>query len=378
MKKQALFSWHFFRLKSKRKTLVKISSLFYMIFNMTCTGGDDSVSPPFRPEGWILLKLETQSSRQLVIADDKLYLCAGIDGLFRITHPADAVDDWEFLGLNNLGFGGVMDVVVLTDTLVVGVFAQGAFPDVAGIYRSVDDGTTWTISDHGFDRNKLRNGTGIVGRLTQSKLNPRKLLAGCIGELLVYSSSDFGLSWNLLLGPMGETKLQAVAFNSNDNALWAGGIGPNTGASLLYRSLDTGLTWQELFQQPHDQDLPANEVNDIVFDSVDDATVYVSSYRVILKSTDAGDTWVASFDTIDTDNFLNLSGNPVQSGELIACAGDSLYLTTDAGETWSAFQAKPKGQAFMNNMAVDWRKKILYVSAYNKADGLMRVYQLYF
>lgn len=342
---------------------------------------DSIVTPPEpRPEGWVSLGLEDKTVNRLVLAENWLFACAGKDGLYRIKHPASPGDEWQFLGLGDLdvvvpGLFGVTDLVAIEDTLIAAIWSGTETP---GIFRSVDDGVTWLVSDSGFVTDRSYPSSGVIRRLVRSPLNSHLLVAGCQGDRVIYLSENLGLSWRLSFsfGVGGEFSFRTVGLHPNQvNEIWAGGVIPNSGLPLLYRSDDSGNSWQKVLEHPHDPyDFP-DEVNDIAFDQENDNTVYVCLDRIIIKTTDSGANWFTSLDTVETGVFWNISTNPNAGNELIACATDSLYDTTDRGLIWTAFESAPGNQPPMKDMVIDWDRRILYVSTFNPSRG---VFELYF
>lgn len=365
-----------------RKKIMAI--LLCTFFSFRCDH-DKFVSPPQpRPEGWISLGLADKTINRLVLTGDWLYACANKDGLFRIKHPANPGDEWQFLGLGDLGVAvpglvGVNDVVSQNDTIIVGITSGNFLPEISGIFRSFDDGRSWVASDSGFVTDQIYTGTGVVRRLVQSSFNSSTVLAGCIEQYAVYQSDDFGSSWKSILSFEigGGYSFHVIGLHpTQEQEIWAGGaILGQLRKPLLYRSEDLGGTWKSVLEHPLDPyDFP-DEVNDIAFDPENEHSVYVCLDQIILKTTDSGANWVTSLDTLDMGVFWNISTNPHAASELNACATHSLYHTADWGVTWTTFESAPGNQPSMKDMVIDWARRILYVSTYNPSRG---VFQLYF
>lgn len=333
-------------------------------------------------EGWIALGLDDVQVNRLVLAGDWLYACASKDGLYRIKHPANEGDQWQFLGLADEriepGNFGIVDVVTLDDTIVVGNSGNFA-PDIPGIYRSIDDGRIWVASDSGFFKNEITS-SAFVRRLAQSPFDPRMLAAGCSFGPKVYISKNFGESWIPVFNfaPDAEALFSTIGFHPRIHGeIWAGGaVVPIYSNPILFRSTDLGETWNDVLNRPPDPNL-SDRINDIAFDPEDEQTVYVCMNRVILKTMDSGNTWTAS-DTL-LSGLHSLSLNPFNSQELIAGASDSLYHTLDGTQSWTVLETTPESvDTAMRTLAVDWQKRILYVATFSLLSPLKGVYKLYF
>lgn len=352
--------------------------LFCLLIILGCE--HEKILTPPRPEGWIALGLSNVSVNRLVLSGDWLYACAGKDGLFRTKRSAATEADWQYLGLGDLqvvepGTFGVIDVVALNDTIVAGVLVGTEQFQTSGIYRSVDDGNTWVPSDSGFV-----GSSGVVLKLAQSPLDPRMLAAGCIFGPKVYISKNFGGSWIAVFNfaPDTEALFSTIGFHPRfPDEIWAGGaVVPIYSNPILFRSTDSGETWNDVLKRPRDPNL-SNRVNDIAFDPEDEQTVYACMNRVILKTIDSGNSWTLS-DTLRSP-LHSLSLNPSNNQEFIAGAFDTLYHSLDGMQSWTVLETTPESvDTDMRTLAVDWQKRILYVATYSFISPLKGVFMLYF
>ena len=98
-----------------------------------------------------------------------------------------------------------------------------------GVFRSVDDGLTWTHTGPGLASPWVRC---VATRDTL------EVFAGCWGQGRGLSrSTDAGDSWNLITGPLGNISVTALAIDFNGDILIA------TMEKEIYRSTDDGETW---------------------------------------------------------------------------------------------------------------------------------------
>ena len=157
-----------------------------------------------------------------------------------------------------------------------------------------------------------------------------------------YRSTDGGATWEVMesLNALAQAGISSVEVNS-DGVLFA------CGANIfqkIFRSADHGLTWIG-------KTLPVNSPGlDIAIDPNDPNTVYVGlssiiglpTNNVILKSTDAGDTWT-TFNLISVlpvgYSVINLVIDPASSQTLFAIGAEGfsngkVVATFDGGTTW--------------------------------------------
>ena len=195
------------------------------------------------------------------------------------------------------------------------------------IYKSIDGGATWTSASVG------GSGGAPIAFITVDPLMPSTVYVmngGPSGSL--YKSTDGGRSWTVINpGPFYATVL--VADPSAKSTLYAilNGVG-------LSKSTDGGATWS-----PTGLAAPAIA---LAIDPANSSTLYASlvseTSQAVLKSTDAGQSWVM-VDTISAA----LPG-PVPFTRALVISGDaSIYVTTgggiyksaDGGITWAESDA---------------------------------------
>ncbi|MDG1900906.1 MAG: T9SS type A sorting domain-containing protein [Bacteroidales bacterium] len=184
----------------------------------------------------------------------------------------------------------------------------GAFPDVntAGIYRQEYD------------------------RMDQEALSRNASSSG-IWTPMGPSSSPGGYA--------GLGRINCVAFGLYDPYI----IYAGTPAGGLWKSFDNGLTWFALAQE-----LSSLGVSNIVVVEEDGVeTLYISTgdkdakvtWSIgILKSTDGGNTFVTTGFTVPTSDQItiwDLKADPMDHSRIFASTSLGVYLTTDAGATWS-------------------------------------------
>lgn len=357
-----------------RKRIERSLRLLFAIligFSMGCKHSTDAL----RPDNWQLLGLEEKLVSRLVLAGDYLYACAGRDGLFRLSTTKPHTG-WQYLGLADHRLertleSGVTDFASLNDFLLTSYIA-GYQLQMRGIYRSADNGATWQPSDSGMSVILEYPTTSLIMQIEPCPTNPQIILAGTTTSL-VYLSNDGGEFWQRVHGTPGAGAINyAIRFKSGASTeAWIGGE-TSRFAPFLLRSLNFGASWDRIDSLPslgpYGTD---NAVYDIAIDSENSSVVYVGMLGMIAKTNDTGTSWQKILGWEDgVQRNWNLAINPGSTKELFA-TGARLYRTTNGGGTWDKL-IPPNGRRALYALAVDWSKKILYVSAASPGNGIYK------
>jgi len=215
-----------------------------------------------------------------------------------------------------------------------------------GVWWTGDGGTTW--SDLTDDMPTL-----AVQSLAMAASNPDVIYAGT-GESFynvdtlngngILKTTDRGLTWTLLPSTMNDPRFNNVSrivvsptdpnlvVASATTGFYKTGINPT---SSIFRSTDGGANWTEVYNDP-------SRVQQIVVDPTDFNIMYAAVYGSgVLKSTDAGVTWVFANTGIgDLTGRFELAISPINSSYVFASsqggAGHSeLWASWDGGATWN-------------------------------------------
>lgn len=168
-----------------------------------------------------------------------------------------------------------------------------------GIYRSTDDGTSFTqvFAYTGWDQRKIletADGTLIVARENYEGTT----------EALVVRSTDGGDSWTDISGSL------TWDYNQIDLEESSGGI-YLTGYEGLFKSTDMGDTWTSINDLPGISSLTA--VDDVLF---------ANSYTEIYTTINDGATWTNISNGIEANNSIN---------DLEASSADAVYVVEENG-----------------------------------------------
>jgi photosystem II stability/assembly factor-like uncharacterized protein len=169
-----------------------------------------------------------------------------------------------------------------------------------GVYRSLDGGHTWTFAG-------LRD-SHHIGRIVIHPHNPDVVFVAALGHLWgpnaergLYRTRNAGRTWEKVLGIDNDTGIVDVAIDQDGRTLFAaayqrrrrawGFVGGGPG-SALYRSLDSGETWQKL-----DGGLPTGTLGRIgveISKSHPDIVYAIVEHKTaggVYRSNDRGLTW---------------------------------------------------------------------------------------
>ncbi len=219
-----------------------------------------------------------------------------------------------------------------------------------GMFRSTDDGATWTVIQDG-----LGYGQTTVTGLT---LVGTKLFASTLAG--VVRSTDGGNSWSTVTGT-GDINDATSSIAAHDSTIlvgWAGGIIRSTdgGNTWIWPGTDgpsySGLVWSIVMDSTYSyigtqngvllstdrgvtwdsvgNGLPLNKVLSL---AVADTDLYATSFNNgVYASTDNGKNWTYAANGIVGSDVTSVSGDG--SNVYAVFNGDSLYSSTDNGNTW--------------------------------------------
>jgi photosystem II stability/assembly factor-like uncharacterized protein len=198
----------------------------------------------------------------------------------------------------------------------------------SGLYKSTDKGATWShitvISAHPTwivdDVIVLPTGTVLVNY---------SALVSVGGDYGVYRSTDNGATWTKVSGANGYLVGEFVLGASG--AVYAVGLL----GSVLYRSADDGATWT--LTEPAKNGYAATMSSNF---AVTSNGMYFASDSGIYRSTNNGGSWtrVSTFTnqailSTTIKSGVAISGSP-SAAALFACADSGIYRSIDNGATW--------------------------------------------
>lgn len=228
----------------------------------------------------------------------------------------------------------------------VRTFATGTPPttiyagtDGAGVWKSVNDGLTWSQYSNGLDSDSLE-----INQIYTSGGNVYAATSG--GLWSAPDSISFSGSWSpVAQGPETDpehpTKLETAVENviSVPGAMLAGSFSEG-----VYRSTDGGQTWQP---PSPDNGMPQDGLTVWSFASFQNF-VWAATTDGIFRSADSGATWTLSSDGIPasatTLGVVQDTGNPLIY--YAETASDGLYRSIDGGTSWQSIDADGSSEPF--------------------------------
>lgn len=218
-----------------------------------------------------------------------------------------------------------------------------------GIYRSTNEGDTWSAVNTGLPKSILVE--CIV-------VNGSAVFIGTWGGV-VYRSLNQGDTWTAVNTILPDRDINCMAVN--DSALFVG-----TGNGVVFRSKDEGATWYDVNIGLTDKRIECLTVSgstlfagtwgdDGVYRSTDEgnswiainkgitgglvrclainnSTLFAGTDNGVYRSTDEGNTWVAVNTGLSNSTVLYLT---VSGVTLFAGTDDGIYRSTNEGNTWS-------------------------------------------
>lgn len=275
-------------------------------------------------------------------ADDKDVVWIGANGgLAKTENFTDSSPTWEYPILPTGGIANIKAVWVKPDDAQTVVMGGGTF-----FYYSTDGGETWSQSTS-------PEFAGNVQDIIQSRLDDNTLYAIFTDEDLsatntggVFMSVDAGQTWTdlSLTGSLPAVSLAVAA----DDTVYVG-IGGDVTTRGVYQY--DGTSWTALTTAPQ-----TAVIASVLADTSDANLIYLTttddgSGGELYISTDAGATW-SGVDTglEDIRNLDTLTAQPSTSNIYVSGQGSSLdgvvYKSTDLGNSWSLFYTGLKQENF--------------------------------
>jgi photosystem II stability/assembly factor-like uncharacterized protein len=283
------------------------------------------------------------------------------DAVYGVQKTTDGGQTWE---VKSQGLTGMRcDSMEVSRADPLRVFAKCGPP---GIYRSNDGANNWTylpipttngvhlVHEDPFDAQRLyvvgdgfivstdggenwsnlgwnlppSSPTGMPWTMEPDPFQAGHVLLGMVsgsyglGTGWLYSSSDYGVSWQAVTMPQDVAWITDIAFDPETPGL----IYLTTGGTGVYRSTDSGMSWERIddLQQPNMQ-----YVANIAIATHPQHVLFVSAGQGPYRSFDGGATW---------EKAQNYGGSMFVGGDstrLYAATGFGLFFSSNVGDSWT-------------------------------------------
>ena len=254
-----------------------------------------------------------------IFEGNQVYVWRSVDGGVSFTHNEDGIP----------GRAAQMDA--FDENIAIVATAEGY------IYRTTDGGATWdsvysyVISptvDGWFDGCRVLNDSVAV---VYGDFEPN-------GNMHFVRSTDRGATWTEIEGidylgaAYGYYTWGTAACNVGES-IWCSATNTNYDSSFVFRSYDAGVTWDS-YKIP--VEVIPNYPRSIAF-SDDNNGLIAARGGYLIKSTDGGATWSATFnpDTTAGSNSYPNSVVAIPNTDIIIALDDiGVFYTADLGTTW--------------------------------------------
>jgi len=231
-----------------------------------------------------------------------------------------------------------------------------------GIYKSTNDGTSWT---------KLTNGLPASGfariNMAISPSDTNVIYASFVsnsGALYgMYKTTNAGHSWENLpntpnyLYYMGSYCNCIIVHPTNTNICYAGGVFPyTTGFYGLIKTTDGGNSWTDVTIGIDGSQLHPDQ-HCLAFGP--DTTLWVGNDGGIWKTTDEGQTWINCNHTLGVTQFYTLATHPANSNFLLGGNQDNGTVQYEGHLGWPQVFAGDGGP-----VAIEWDSPNIYYTTY--------------
>lgn len=241
------------------------------------------------------------------------------------------------------GSGSVTAAIHLSDgtLLFAGAIISGGSDMYAAVYRSADDGETWSVINvslipaSGTNPWSIRSfvelSTGIVLAIVGTYEDVDDIVSD------IYSSSDSGATWSLLSSPVLQTK--PIMCLGDSDILIIGTDSTSYGLDEIYRSTDGGENWSIITTGAGGDKI----LNIVSLYHIGSGVIVGGAYTfnsgfVLIRSDDNGLTW----STIDKNTTLKFTAFTEDLDTIYAMTKTSaiasttnVWASTDDGATWT-------------------------------------------
>jgi photosystem II stability/assembly factor-like uncharacterized protein len=218
------------------------------------------------------------------------------------------------------------------------IYAAGVFDNHGRVLKTSDNGNSWVeVFNEASTQNPVRS-------IALNPNNPEEVVIG-LGYGTLIKSQDGGQSWRLLQNY--NDRINRIYWNNNGMYV----VVRNTG---VFRSTDSGGSFQNIVLPllpsggRFGQLISSSGIatfNQIGLSSIDPSLVYLTTSGGLFRSTDSGATWnYISLPLRQRDlPIIAIAVAPSNSNIIYVSAGSNIYKSNDSGGSWQAQDAHPTG-----------------------------------
>ncbi len=207
------------------------------------------------------------------------------------------------------------------------IYASGVWQKRGKIFKSTDNGETWT------EIFTIASDGPLVINLNIDKKNSDTIYAST-SDNQVLKSTDAGVSWkNIFQAP--SPVLQTAIDSSNNNLVYF-----NVQGNGLYRSREGGMNAENITKEISKVSKNNNDFNFIETDPNNAGWIYVVGLAGILRSKDGGNSWeqIKPLDDPQTFPVKSVAIKQGNSNEIVYGAARAVYKSDNQGTNWMTFQ----------------------------------------
>lgn len=266
--------WKVFMRRSPGGALLAALALVATAVAVVVAGPQTATAAPAEPYTWKNVRIDGGGFVPGIVFNpgerNLIYARTDIGGAYRWNQSAQSwtpLLDW--VGQDDWGHNGVLSIAPdPVDTrrvyAAVGMYTNSWDPNNGAILRSADKGATWQRTTLPFKVGGNMPGRGMGERLAVDPRDNRRVYFAAEGGNGLWRSTDYGATWakvtsfpnagNYVADPSDtsgyQSQNQGLTWVTFDPASPAVYVGVADKENPVYRSLDSGATWQRIPGQP--------------------------------------------------------------------------------------------------------------------------------
>jgi len=276
------------------------------------------------------------------------------DGMYKST---DAGKTWTHIGLEGTTKIPKIIVDPKDPNIVIVIAMAGTTGKQRGIFRTDNGGQTWTNVLHvdnetgGRDLSSPFDDPSVIFATTEADGVPAGGGGGGRGQnagpshTKLFKSVDEGKTWTeVTSNPETTGRIAvAVAMHSNGQRIYVIGS-PNQGGSGLFRSDDQGATWKHMAAD--DNRISGRDYICGVWVDTQNPDVLYTLNTAAYKSIDGGQTFFAFKGAPGGEDMHDIWIDPTDSKRMLFGVDQGAAVTYDGGLAWSSYYALPVAQVY--------------------------------